>query len=85
MESWETLPELMLKKNEPAPYQGVLVPPLNYQNYKEEEKFNNYLYERAKDDKTKIICEDLGTGSWPLHIVFFIIGATLGAVVMSSK
>ncbi len=38
--NWDSLPEMVIKKNERAAYSGILIPDLNYQNYKELEAEN---------------------------------------------
>lgn len=44
-------PETILKKSDPAPFMGVLVPEPNYRAYKKAEEYNKYLIEKAGTDE----------------------------------
>jgi len=70
---WDPKAETILKKDDPAPYSGVLVPDINYQNYKSLELYSL----SAADLGPKIVCpeesSDLGTKVF-IGVVAFLVG-----------
>lgn len=77
---WSSLPELTVKKGDPAKYQGVLVPELNYKNYKTFEAVTPEVKKLAAVEVVQANNSDL------FHdILWFVVGAAVGALAVSVK
>lgn len=77
---WSKTPELTLKKNETAKFSGVLVPELNYQNYKTFENTFPEMEKRASVQKVE--CE---TNNIFNIVLWTAIGFVAGALVVQIK
>lgn len=77
---WSNLPEMHLKKDEPAKYQGILVPELNYKNYKTFEAVTPQVEKLASVQVVEAQSE-----SFFHAVLWFIVGAAVGALVVQIK
>jgi len=76
--TWSKTPELTIKKGEPAKYQGVLVPELNYKNYK--------TFEAVAPEMEKLMgveISDAQNSSLLTNILWGLAGVAVGAVAVS--
>ncbi len=67
----------MIKKNERAKYDGVLMPELNYRNYKELEEINPKVVEMVKAE----CVESQNTSVWASPFLWVVIGFAAGFTV----
>lgn len=72
---WSSEPETTLKTGEKAEFDGVLVPDLNYRNYK---TFEAIVPELAKIEEI----ESKESGISP--VLWFLVGALVGGLTFSS-
>ncbi len=75
--NWADKPELELKKNERAPWAGILMPEQNYRNYKELEEREPETV-RILQKECLEVCE---TPVWKSPFLWLIIGFGAGVVV----
>jgi len=79
---WSDLPEVILKKNDPAPYQGMLIPEANYRIYKIDEEFTNEI---SNDLKLPTCINDEPEQHGFLYTaLWFTIGFAVSGVIFSS-
>ncbi len=77
---WSKAPETVLKIGDFAPYEGVLVPPLNYKNYKTFERIKPE-FDRLMDTADLPMCNEPGVlGS---HVFWGVIGVLVGGAGMA--
>lgn len=73
---------LRLKKNNVAPYDGVLMPPKDFQAYRTLELQNEKLNDQIASMGLDKAPEPEPTGEWIHYVLWFIIGFGAGAIVV---
>lgn len=78
--NWSSLPEIHLKKGDVAPNEGVLVPDLNYRNYKADEEYNKYLIEKAAEKTGPQVVTIDELSGWD-KLKWFLLGITAALII----
>lgn len=77
---WGPDPEVLIKKGEPADYDGVLLPEINYKNYKKFEQFQPTLMQTIEGNNTPIVCPDGEKEKIWTFVVAMAAGFAIGAL-----
>lgn len=81
-QAWnKVLPEVPIKRNEPAKYSGVLIPEENYRSYRNNMALDNAI---ANQDlqKNQLLCEENKSDN-VIHIILWtVVGFSLGALLI---
>lgn len=77
--AWDKIPEIYLKKNDPSPYDGVLVPELNYQAYKFYEKYQPKLLDTIEGSDVPIMCPE--KDSFVSGVMIFGVGFSVASLM----
>lgn len=71
---------MRLKKDKPAPFDGVLVPPSNYKNYQTLEEQNNAIMVQLSTNGLDKVEPEEPVSPWALYLLWFTVGVGAGAM-----